>query len=98
MVMIQVNIHEAKAKLSHLLEMAMKGERVIVCKHNVPYVELTPVQAPKRERQVGWAKGLITISEDCFDPMSEEELKEIEEGHPQDPMREFLVKDGEATS
>jgi len=90
--MIQVNVHEAKAKFSHLMERVAKGERVIICKHNIPYMEWVPVQPPKRKRQLGWANGLITISDDCFAPMTEEELDEIENGHPGDPMREFERK------
>jgi antitoxin (DNA-binding transcriptional repressor) of toxin-antitoxin stability system len=43
-VMIMVNIHEAKAKLSEYLEAAAKGERVVICKHNQPVAELRVVE------------------------------------------------------
>jgi prevent-host-death family protein len=44
MVMIMVNIYEAKAKLSEYLDAAVKGERVLICKHNQPVAELRPVE------------------------------------------------------
>jgi prevent-host-death family protein len=44
MIMIMVNIYEAKAKLSEYLEAAMNGERVLICKHNQPVAELRPVE------------------------------------------------------
>lgn len=85
--MIQVNIHEAKTKLSHLLELAANGEKVIVCKHNVPYAELKAIAKPKVRRRVGFAKDIIKITDDCFDPVSDDELKLWEDGHFTDPMR-----------
>jgi prevent-host-death family protein len=42
-VMKMVNIYEAKAKLSEYLDAAMKGERVVICKHNQPIAELRPI-------------------------------------------------------
>jgi prevent-host-death family protein len=44
MVMIMVNIYDAKAKLSEYLDAALKGERVVICKHNQPVAELRPVE------------------------------------------------------
>jgi len=41
--MIMVNIYEAKAKLSEYLDAALKGDRVVICRHNQPVAELRPV-------------------------------------------------------
>ena len=43
--MVKVNIAEVKAKLSEFLEIAGRGERVLICKHNRPVAELRAVQA-----------------------------------------------------
>ena len=48
---IQLNLHEAKAKLSECIEAALRGERVVIARRNVPAVELAPIpQRLKRKR------------------------------------------------
>lgn len=75
--MIKVNIHEAKAKLSHYLKLAQSGERVWLCKHNVPVAELTPLQGKsKKKRKLGVARGDIVIKGDIVNPWSDEEIEE----------------------
>lgn len=44
MVMIMVNIYEAKSKLSEFIEAALRGERVVICKHNQPIAELRAIE------------------------------------------------------
>ena len=46
--MVQVNMHEAKAQLSRLGELACKGERVVIAKNGKPYLDLVPHQEEKR--------------------------------------------------
>ena len=54
---IQVNIADAKAKLSELVARAEAGEEVVLARAGKPIVTLTPVvQAPKPKRTAGaWA-------------------------------------------
>ncbi len=47
--MIQVNIHEMKAKLSEYLAAALRGERVVIARRNLPLVELTPIRRARTE-------------------------------------------------
>ena len=47
-----VNVHEAKTKLSELLERAHRGEEIIVAKAGKPYARLVPLE-PRRERTPG---------------------------------------------
>lgn len=74
-VMIRVNMHDAKAKLSSLIASAMEGETVQICKRNVPVVELKAV-AKRRviKGPLGKFKGQIVELPGCWDPMTEEEL------------------------
>ena len=65
-----VNVAEAKAKLSELLEAALRGEEVIIAKRGKPLVRLVPVEPKKRE--LGFLQGHIPDS--FFDPLPEEEL------------------------
>ena len=52
--MIQLNLHEAKAKLSECIEAALRGERVVIARHNVPAVELAPIpQRTLEPRKLG---------------------------------------------
>ena len=66
-----INLNEAKANLSRLVDAAMAGEEIIIAKAGKPVIRLTPVEglAP---RQPGIAKGCLT--EAFFDPLPDQEL------------------------
>jgi prevent-host-death family protein len=52
--MLQANIHEMKAKLSEYLDAALRGERVVIARRNVPVAELRPIaQRPTAPRPLG---------------------------------------------
>lgn len=72
------NIYEAKTKLSQLIERALKGEHIVIAKAGKPLVQLTRInkKTEKPERIPGLLKGKYWESDDCWDPMTEEELKE----------------------
>jgi len=84
--MIRVNIHEAKARLSHYIGMVEAGEHVVVCRRNVPVAELRPLPGPDPgiAPVLGSAAGQGRILPDFFEPMSEEELALWEGGGPND--------------
>jgi prevent-host-death family protein len=73
--MIQVNMHEAKTRLSALVKLAEEGERVVIARDGVPVAEIVPhVAQPARRRGGQWA-GQAYISDDFDAPMPEiEEL------------------------
>ncbi len=70
---MEVNLYEAKSKLSKLVERAMVGEEVIIAKAGKPMVKLVPVQG-KSKRILGSATGMIHFHPGWDDPMTEEEL------------------------
>ena len=72
-VMVMVNVHEAKTNLSRLLNQVEAGEDVVIARNGKPVARLTPVQKRGR-RQFGSMKGLISIDDSFFDPLSKEEL------------------------
>jgi prevent-host-death family protein len=75
MVMIVINIHEAKAKLSEFLEAAARGERVLICKRNRPVAELRAVESARTEpRPFGGAAGRFGVPDSFFEPLPDEEL------------------------
>lgn len=66
---IQINIAEAKAKLSELVARAEAGEEVIIARAGKPSVALRPVgsDAPEAKRKLGiWDHLGLMIDEDLF--------------------------------
>jgi len=77
-VMKKVNVHEAKAGLSALLDLVEKGQTVLICKRNVPAAELRPLARPRRARRpVGLAKG-FRVPPAFFEPLATELLDGFE--------------------
>ncbi len=59
--MKQLNLAEAKAKLSHLVDQAAKGKSVIIAKSGIPMAMLVPLDEEKPRRiKLGALKGLIS--------------------------------------
>ncbi len=69
-----INVSEAKAKLSKLVDMAYHGEEVIIAKNNLPLVKLV-VHNPKKKRTLGLLQGQITVPDDFLD--EDEEINEM---------------------
>ncbi len=77
--MIEVNINEAKAHLSRLLGRLRRGERIVICKRNVPIAELVPLPSRRaRARPIGCARGEFEVPASFFEPLPEEELRAFE--------------------
>ena len=75
-----VNIHHAKTHFSKLLVRVAAGEEIVIARAGVPVARLVPVAKKRPDRVLGLGKGEIWMSEDCFDPLTEEELKEWYDG------------------
>jgi prevent-host-death family protein len=65
------NIHEAKSRLSKLIEHALSGEEVIIAKAGQPMVRLVPIRPDESPRQGGQWKGKVRIAED-FDALPDD--------------------------
>ncbi len=73
--MIQVNLHEAKARLSAYLDAALRGERVVIARRNVPVAELTPIPSrPTVERVIGQGprEAGYELPDAFFEPLPED--------------------------
>jgi prevent-host-death family protein len=68
---MQVNVHEAKAQLSELLERAVRGEEVVIAKRGKPFVRLVRVE-DQTPRRPGIANGRLTDA--FFEPLPDDEL------------------------
>ncbi len=73
---MQTNMHEAKSKLSQLVELAVLGEEVIIAKSGKPTVRLVPCK-PQKQRSFGQFKGQFTASEDFDSKEVNDEIKDM---------------------
>jgi prevent-host-death family protein len=73
-----VNIHEAKTRLSRLVEQAAKGEPFIIAKAGKPLVKVTAIDAlpVKGKRRLGFMAGLIAVPDD-FHRMGRKEIEHL---------------------
>lgn len=60
---MQTNIHEAKAKLSALVELAANGEEVIIAKAGKPVARLVRYEQAQQPRPMGLLKGQVMLSD-----------------------------------
>ena len=70
--MLQVNIHDAKTHLSHLIDKTLSGEEIIIVRHGKPVARLTPYTKPTTKRIPGSLRDKIKISSDFDDPLLDE--------------------------
>ena len=68
-----VNVHEAKAHLSHLLARVEAGEEIVIARNGKLSARLVAYK-PRGKRQFGALKGKIEIDDSFFDPLPGEEL------------------------
>ncbi|MFB2937786.1 type II toxin-antitoxin system Phd/YefM family antitoxin [Aerosakkonemataceae cyanobacterium BLCC-F154] len=71
--MQKVSIYEASKDLLKLIEVAIKGEEVVITKDEQPIAKLVPFTPGKKTwpAQAGSAKGMVTISDDFDEPITD---------------------------
>ena len=72
---MQVNIYEAKTKLSLLIARVAAGEEVVIAKAGTPVARLVPFGERPARRKLGSLAGRVRLSEDF--EWSDEELDEL---------------------
>ena len=74
-IMIRINVHEAKVHLSRYLDQVQAGERVVICRRNVPIAELRAIGEARTEpRPIGLARGKVSVPGSFFEPLPDELL------------------------
>lgn len=76
--MAQVNVHEAKTKLSKLLVRAQAGERIVIAKNGKPIAELRAIRQVRRARSLGTARGDVVFHGDFNAPLPADVLAAFE--------------------
>lgn len=69
-----VNIHEAKTRLSQLIEAVESGAEaeIIIARNGKPAVRLVPLVKTKKPRKFGFAKGRFTFDCEAFQALDAE--------------------------
>jgi prevent-host-death family protein len=72
---VRINVHEAKTRLSRLLELVEQGESVTIARRGKPVADL--VKARRTGFPVGIAVGdpLVPTGDDWWKPMSDNEVE-----------------------
>ena len=72
--MNKLDISKAKSNISKLLDLAIKGEVIVITQDNKPVAQISPIKRPLKR---GSAKGKVWISDDFDEPI--EDFKEYME-------------------
>lgn len=70
---MKINMRDARAQLSRLVDAALLGEEVIITRAGKPSVRLVPLVEPPR--QPGAAKGKVALTPAFFPPLPDDELR-----------------------
>lgn len=73
-----VNIYEAKAKLSKLVDLASQGEDIIIARNGKPAARLTTLKPEKLPLRMGLMEGQIWIADDFDAPLPDDILAGFE--------------------
>lgn len=74
---MQVNVYEAKAKLSALLDKALAGEEVVIARAGKPLARLTPVAGAGSTSGVrlgGLKRSRVKLASDFHAPLADDDL------------------------
>ena len=70
--MTKVNIAEAKAHFSEILQKALLGEEIIIAKGHKPLAKLVPLSKPDKKRIPGSVAGqLLYVADDFHAPLDD---------------------------
>ncbi|MEQ1502547.1 MAG: type II toxin-antitoxin system prevent-host-death family antitoxin [Myxococcota bacterium] len=69
--MTRINIAQAKAELSDLVDRALRGEEIVIARRDRPLVRLVAVDQERRGMQLGALAGRITLSDDFDAPLDD---------------------------
>ena len=78
--MLSINVSQAKARLTELIQRAEAGEQIVISRRNHAIVELRVIEpSPARPRpQFGLCRGDFHLPDDFDNPLPEDLLKSFE--------------------
>ena len=66
--MTQLDITQAKLDLAELLDLAIKGEEIVITQDDKPVAKISPIKRPLKR---GSAKGKVWMSDDFDEPLED---------------------------
>jgi antitoxin (DNA-binding transcriptional repressor) of toxin-antitoxin stability system len=75
---MQVKMHAAKSQLSKLVEAAERGEDVVLARGDTPVARIVAIKTPPKPFGYGVLADLLKGPIPEFEPMSDEELDQLE--------------------
>ena len=77
--MIQININEAKARLSKYTKLVKAGQTVVLCERNKPFAEIRSLDQKRSDPRVfGLSKGVFKLGPEFFE--ADAEIQKMIEG------------------
>ena len=73
-----VQLHEAKARLSELVDRVQSGEEVVISRHGRPVARLLGFAPKRARRRLGVQRGQIKFRKGWDDPLPEDILAAFE--------------------
>ncbi len=70
-------VHQAKTNLSKLIKEAESGKEVVITRAKKPVAKIVPIAASPKQRVPGMFKGQLWSAPDAFDPLTDEEMREL---------------------
>jgi prevent-host-death family protein len=74
---VQVNMHEAKTRLSQLVQAALDGEDVVLARNGKPVARITRYSPPRIKRKPGALKGKIWLADDWDSEATKRAINEM---------------------
>jgi prevent-host-death family protein len=78
--MEKVNIHDAKTRLSSLIERVEAGEEIVIARAGRPVARLAPLAPRRGRRKLGALDGRFRIPEDFNAPLPDDVIKAFSGG------------------
>jgi prevent-host-death family protein len=70
-------VRQAKANFSRLIKEAQNGQEVVITRGKQPVAKIIPIASAAKKRIPGMLKGQIWSAPDAFDPLTDEELRDL---------------------
>jgi prevent-host-death family protein len=70
-------VHQAKTNLSKLIKEAESGKEVVITRSKKPVAKIVSIDRTSKRPTPDMLKGQIWSAPDAFDPLTDEELKEL---------------------
>jgi prevent-host-death family protein len=74
---MQVNMHEAKTRLSRLVQAALEGEEVVIARGGKPVARITKYTGTRTRRRPGSLRGRIRFARDWDSPATRRLIGEM---------------------